>query len=177
MESRKKQNKMLNRRSEHFFLDPPRKKGFPSSAVFLSERKVTEMATKKETKNYNVKYRILDEPGIKELYHGVSALSVISATDRAEKMLISDGLEFSSFEIVEVEEITDKAKQVVEYDRWELHVKKVLTPQDLRDIVYAAMPYTMNITPTFFQALAQEVIENQGKNLTRTKAEIKADYF
>lgn len=64
------------------------------------------MATKKETKNYDVKYRILDEPGIREMYHGVSALSVAQATDRAEKILISDGLPFASFEIVKVEVAT-----------------------------------------------------------------------
>lgn len=36
MESRKKQNKTSNRRSEYFFPDPPRKKGFPSPAVFFT---------------------------------------------------------------------------------------------------------------------------------------------
>ena len=57
-----------------------------------------------KVRNYTVKYRILDEPEIRELYHGISASSVAQATDFAEKMLINDGLKFSSFEIVEVRE-------------------------------------------------------------------------
>ena len=60
----------------------------------------------KAKQQYKVEYRILDEPGIRELYHGVSATSVAQATDFAEKMLINDGLKFSSFEITKVELVT-----------------------------------------------------------------------
>ena len=56
------------------------------------------------TKHYDVKYRILDELGIRELYHGVYALNIIEASNLAEAMLISDGLESSSFEITQVTE-------------------------------------------------------------------------
>lgn len=83
----------------------------------------------------------------------------------------------TALEIAAAHNLDFGAKQIVEYKRFQLHVKNVLTPQDLRDIVYAAMPYTANIAPEFFHALVEEVIDNQGGNLARTKADIKADYF
>lgn len=85
-----------------------------------------------------------------------------------------------ALEIVEAHNLDFGARQITQSKRWQLHVKSVLSQEDLKDIIYAAMHYAANITPKFLQALTKHVIENWNKgeeNFTQTKEEINHNYF